>query len=141
MRHPISFIVVPLFILLGFHNVYSQGNLYTARGYWEETTKSNYLGLKQKLVKGDSLTDNEKTYIQDYETFLRNYFQKMSQAERDEFVRLKEQWDREISNTTATPQPSALQNSPDEFEWRTRDRLSSALYGIWYGSSLVVVAN
>ncbi len=143
MRPSTSFVIILLLlILLGSGGkTFSQGNLYTARGYWEETTKPNYQTLKQKLIKGDSLTDNEKTYVQDYDVYLRGYFQKMSQDERDNYVRLKERWDSELSTTKVATQTSVSQNSTDEFEWRARDRLSSALYGIWYGSSLVVVAN
>ena len=44
------FIIAILFmILLGSANVYAQGNLYTARGYWEETNRPNFVALKQKL--------------------------------------------------------------------------------------------
>ena len=142
MRSVVSSVVILFLILLGSGNdSYSQGNLYTARGYWEETTKPNYLALKQKLIKGDSLTDNEKTYVADYEVYLRSYFAKLSQDDKDDYARLKARWDSELPNAQAVSQPSTLQNSTSEFEWRTRDRLSNALYGIWYGASLVYVAN
>jgi hypothetical protein len=116
------------------YDSYAQGNLYTARGYWEETNKPNYVVIKQKAQKGDSLTDVEKNYLKDYDAYLLTYYQRMSQEDRDDYARLKPAWDAAV-----VAQQKA--NRPEEggFEWRGRDRLANGLFGLWYGATLVVV--
>ena len=44
-------------------------NLYTARGYWQESTKPSYLTIKEKKDKGQALTTDEEAYVQDYEAY------------------------------------------------------------------------
>jgi len=124
-----------LFFLL-FLNIftsYSQ-DLYTARGYWEETVKPVYLSITQKQTKGDSLTLNERAYLQDYQQYLSNYFQHLSGEEKQKYERLKPVWDRELE------QP-ALSQEAKQFEWRNRDRFATAFYGVWYGTSLVILTD
>jgi hypothetical protein len=115
-------------------NAFSQGNLYTARGYWDEANKPNYVSIKQKIQKGDSLTDLEKNYVKDYEAYLQTYYQRMSQDDRDDYARLKPTWDAELA-----AQQKANRVEEGGFEWRGRDRLANALFGLWYGASLVVI--
>jgi hypothetical protein len=129
---------VSVFVLLALicagWSSYSQGNLYTARGYWEETNKSNYVSLKQKIQKGDSLTIDERNYLKDYEAYLQTYYQRMSQDSRDDYARLKPTWDADVAAQQKT-------NRPEEggFEWRARDRIANGLFGLWYGASVVVL--
>lgn len=133
--HNTSVLALLLLILLSSgKQSFSQGNLYTARGYWEESTRTNYVTIKQKVEKGDSITDNEKNYIQDYELYLRSYFMRMSQDDKDDYARLKAHWDSKHTEPKISRQPE-----PDEFEWRARDRISNGLYGLCYGISIVVV--
>ncbi|MFZ2907093.1 MAG: hypothetical protein WAZ98_12880 [Cyclobacteriaceae bacterium] len=109
--------------------------LYTARGYWVEATKETYRNLIQKQTVGDSLTTNEITYIQDYKTYLDNYFNRLSDSEKIKYEQMKPEWDREI----LTPRkPEIVQ---EEFEWRPRDRVINALYGMYYGTSIVYMAD
>jgi hypothetical protein len=46
---------------------------------------------------------------------------------------MKDQWDREVA--------VAPETKPEEFEWRGRDRVVNALYGVWYGASLAVITD
>lgn len=78
-----------LFFLMVEIECSSQGKLYSARGYWEESTKTEYRVIMEKLSKGDSLTENEKRYAQDYETYLATYFGRMSVDDKQEYERLK----------------------------------------------------
>ena len=134
--HNTSVLVLLLLIFLGSgKESFSQGNLYTARGYWEESTRTNYQAIKQKLEKGDSLTDHERNYIQDYELYLQSYFMRMSQDDKDDYARLKAHWDSEL---TAPKISRPLETN--EFEWRARDRIANGLYGLWYGSTVVAIS-
>ncbi len=110
---------------------FSQGKLYTARGYWEESRKTEYHALQQKLAKGDSLTENEKNYIQDYDAYLATYFQRLPEDDKQNYARLSGLWDQETITTVVTDNK--------EYSWRGRDRLANGLYGFFYGSSLVVL--
>ena len=132
MRYSASLLCV-LLLSFGFE-AYSQG-LYTARGYWEESTKINYQSIKQRQNKGDSLSHNQTAYIKDYEFYLASYFQRLPDEEKQKFELMKDQWNRELS--VPPPVPNGDNNN---FEWRTRDRITNGFYGIYYGSSLIAIA-
>ncbi|MFD2036188.1 hypothetical protein ACFSKL_15400 [Belliella marina] len=105
--------------------------LYTARGYWEESNKETYKTIKHKQNVGDPVSDEEMSYLLDFEDYLNNYYQKLSEGEKELFHKMKPQWDREIF------QPIRKQDRDDDFEWRGRDRAINIAYGIYYGASLV----
>lgn len=111
----------------------SAQDLYTAKGYWNELNKETYQKILAKKSKGEVLTDNESLYLQDYEQYLTNYYQRMSEDEKRLFESMKEQWNLEAQRSI--PQPG----EPVDFELRTRDRLVNGLYGAYYGISLVVI--
>ncbi len=129
-RNP-AFYFLAFFFLCSGVQCFSQGKLYTARGYWEEARKNEYKVIQQKLAKGDSLTENEKNYVQDYDVYLATYFQRLPEDEKQNYARLRGLWDQEITTTVVTDNK--------EYSWRGRDRLANGLYGLFYGSSLVVL--
>jgi len=115
-------------------------NLYTARGYWQESTKSSYLTIKEKKEKGQTLSSDEAAYAQDYETYLQSYYNRLTDEEKQLYQRMKDQWDRELALPLAAPPPPVSpQQEQVEFEWRGRDRVINAAYGIYYGISLSVI--
>jgi hypothetical protein len=123
-------------------NMVSTGqNLYTARGYWQESTKASYLTIKTKKESGQTLTADEAAYAQDYEAYLLTYYNRLSEEARQEYLRMKDQWDSELATPLAAPKPPQQQPSVEqtEFEWRGRDRLINAMYGIYYGASLAAI--
>jgi len=109
-------------------------NLYSARGYWEESNKPAYKEIKDKEARGDSLNSEELTYKADYETYLNSYFERLSAEEKNRYAQMKSQWDAEGRQ----PPPAKL---AEDFEWRTRDRITNALYGMYYGISVVAAAD
>src|SRR6185436_15747511 len=119
MKKTAACLILVIILVISFRS-YSQ-DLYTARGYWVETTKETYRKVKQKQNVGDSLTVNEISYLKDYETYLTNYFQRLSEAEKIKYDQMKVQWDRELLG----PSANQLATQPDvrieEFEWRARD--------------------
>ena len=129
-RHPAFAFWILFFLNCGVES-FSQGKLFTARGYWEESRKAEYHALQQKLANGDSLTENEKNYIQDYDAYLLTYFQRLSEDDKEDYARLRGLWDQEVTTTVVTDNK--------EYSWRGRDRLANGLYGLFYGSSLVVL--
>lgn len=129
-----------LFLLFALSvEVFSQ-ELYSARGYWVESTKANYLSIKQRLIRGDSLTNNETVYLKDYESYLSNYFERMSEEERQEYLRMKNQWNSELGIAEISPGNKNGAINDDDFEWRNRDRFVNTLYGAYYGTSIVIIA-
>lgn len=116
-------------------------DLYTARGYWQESTKPSYLTIKEKKDKGQSLSAAEETYIQDYEAYLLTYYNRLSEEAKREYLRMKDQWDRELALPQVAPEPPKQQPTVEqtEFEWRGRDRAINAMYGIYYGASLSAI--
>lgn len=113
--------------------------LYSARAYWEESTRPNFRLIQQKNDKGDSLTVDEKNYFQDYQAYLKTYFSRLAQTEVEKYNQLKDQWNRELITSVST---SPTTTKPQEiFELRGRDRLANIGYGLWYGISLGIVLN
>jgi hypothetical protein len=118
-------------------------SLYTARGYWQETTKPSYLTIKDKKEKGQTLSADEVAYVEDYEAYLLTYYNRLTDDEKQLYQRMKDQWDRElVLPTTASQQTqqSTPQIEQTEFEWRGRDRAINAAYGIYYGATISVIA-
>ncbi|MBX7125170.1 MAG: hypothetical protein K1X47_05720 [Cyclobacteriaceae bacterium] len=111
-------------------------DLYTARGYWQEIHKETYQRIVQKGIKGDSLTSEEKSYFSDYQQYLGTYYQRMPETERQRFEQMKDQWDRD-----AAPVPAVTNDKPEEYQWRTRDRLRNGAYGFYYGLSMAAITN
>lgn len=115
-------------------------NLYTARGYWQEATKPAYLTIKDKKVNNQTLTADEEAYMQDYEAYLLTYHNRLSDDEKQLYLRMKDQWDRELAMPLTAPQPPQQQTiEQTEFEWRGRDRFINALYGIYYGITVSAI--
>jgi hypothetical protein len=112
-------------------NLSDAQDLYSARGYWEELHKVTYTKIIGKRTKGDSLTDNELTYLKDYELYLDTYYQRMAEAEKVKYEQMKNQWDTEVV--------AAQTRSQNDFELRPRDRVFNGVYGLYYGASIVGV--
>lgn len=134
VRHPSLCLPWLLLFLVAGIETFSQSNLYTARGYWEETLQSNYRDIRQKIDRGDSLTEKERNYVLDYEAFLNAYFQRLSDEEKQTYERMKVQWD---SQRTGSGRSSG---EGEEYDLRGRDRLSNGLFGLYYGISVVAIA-
>lgn len=116
-------------------------NLYTGRGYWQESTKQSYLTIKEKKEKGQPLTADEEAYTQDYEAYLLTYYNRLSDDEKQLYQRMKDEWDRELVLPLKAPQAPTQQQQIEqaEFEWRGRDRAINAAYGIYYGASFSAI--
>jgi len=136
MRYLISFIFL-LQSMLPWECVGQ--DLYSAKGYWLESTQANYLSIKQRHTRGDSLTNNETVYLKDYEVYLSNYFERMSEEERQEYLRMKNQWNSELGIAAISSGNKNSAINDDDFEWRNRDRFVNILYGSYYGTSLVII--
>jgi len=130
-----------VFLLLFFIDTAFAQNLYTARGYWQESTKTSYVVIKEKQDKGQTLSADEEAYVKDYEAYLLSYYNRLTEDEKQHYQRMKEEWDREAALPLVAPQPPRQpQSDRAEFEWRRRDRAINAMYGIYYGISLVYIA-
>src|SRR5687768_4450864 len=125
MKIPARSLALAIFLLISFYSHAQE--LYSARGYWVETTKEAYRKIKQKQNAGDSLTTNELAYLVDYENYLATYYQRLPETEKINYNQMKAQWDRELVGPTAKAPVQTNQN-PEEFEWRSRDRFVNSLF-------------
>lgn len=134
-----NLLVVAFFILV-LGSVSMAQNLYTARGYWQESTKASYLSIKEKKEKGQPISSDEDAYVQDYESYLLTYYNRLSEEEKQVYGRMRDQWNRELALPLVAPQaPQQKQIEQAEFEWRGRDRFINAAYGIYYGASFAAI--
>lgn len=123
-------LIITISIILILSSTLGAQELYTARGFWQETKKETYRKIADRKLKGDSLTSSELLYLEDYEKYLAGYYERLSDEEKQKYQQLKGQWDQEF-NVAAQPPAS-------DFELRTRDRLVNAVYGAYYGISIVI---
>ena len=121
-------LTITLILLLGNSALLAQ-ELYTARGFWQETKKETYRKIADRKLKGDSLAATELTYLEDYEKYLASYYERLSDEEKRKYQQQKAQWDFELA---------APSTNTKDFELRTRDRLINGVYGAYYGISIVV---
>lgn len=128
------FFIFLFFLAFALNTQINAQGIYTARGYWEESNKETYRIIKQKSTTGIALTADETSYLQDFETYLSNYYQRLSEDEKAFYAKMKEQWDRELMG------PSNIKMVEEEFEWRGRDYATNILFGAYYGASLVGIA-
>ena len=72
-----------LIILISFFFAYQYSalaqELYSAKGYWVEQNKETYRKILDKKLKGDSISIDESTFLEDYIAYLENYYQRMSE--------------------------------------------------------------
>jgi hypothetical protein len=127
-----KWVVTIIVILLCSGHTLAQ-DLYSAKGYWTEINKDNYQKILQKKRAGDTLTENETAFVTDYEIYLQNYFQRMSEDEKLKFNQMREQWDLELT--------SAPSSDLTDFDLRPRDRLTNGIYGLYYGASLAIITD
>lgn len=127
-------LLLTLLLIISFEISTEAQGIYTARGYWEEVNKPTYKEIKQKQLVGDVLSGDEMSYLLDFETYLNNYYSRLSEEEKSKYEQMKPQWDMELMNTGTKGLPVQ-----EEFEWRGRDRVISTGYGIFYGGSLAAI--
>jgi hypothetical protein len=129
-----TFFLSLFLLVLGFQIQSSAQDIYSARGFWEESNKETYKTIKLKQAVGDAISEEEISYLLDFEDYLNNYYAKLSEVEKVLYQKMKVEWDRELTA------PKRIEKQPEEFEWRGRDRAVNIGYGIYYGASLVAVA-
>ncbi|MBI1767180.1 MAG: hypothetical protein HY015_05920 [Bacteroidetes bacterium] len=114
-------------------------DLYTARGYWEESNKDSYKKISEKKQRSELLTDNEQLYLADYENYLLTYYQRMPKEEQKKFELMKSTWDQELTQSKDAPKQPPLNSDKQEFTWRSKDHFHNGLYGLYYGITLVAI--
>lgn len=118
----------------------SAQDLYTARGYWEESNKVTYTKINGKKQRGELLTANEKLYLNEYEDYLFKYYQRMPNEEQEKFEQMKLSWDVELGRIDNAKQSPATPQK-QEFAWRASDHFHNAIYGLYYGVTLIIIIN
>ena len=112
-------------------NAQEKSNIYSARGYWHEQNNEIYKNLELKQERGDVLTFSENSYLKDFRSYLKIYFDRMTEEEQESYFAYKDKWEN--------AQKVGDDEYDGEFEWRPRDRILNGLYGFWYGTSLIAI--
>ena len=73
-------------------SIFSQENVepYTAKAFWLEINKENYRTQKQKVLNGDTLSNDQKIWLSQYEEYLNSYFNTMPGDERQKYYAIKD---------------------------------------------------
>ena len=118
-------------IILTIHFSSIAQELYSARGYWVELNKEPYKKILEKKQKNIAVSADEEAYFVDYNNFLANYFNRMSDEAKSEFFRMKDIWDGGVGSR---------EQPVEDFNLRARDRVVNGIYGLYYGASIVAIS-
>ncbi|QQS50364.1 MAG: hypothetical protein IPM71_12345 [Bacteroidota bacterium] len=130
--------LVILLSLLAIRVCTAQDNLelYSARALWHEINKTEYRSIKEKQLNGIALGQKEGLWLNQYEEYLKNYFQNLSAEEKQLYFEQKANWYAEAGL------PEQLAFSPETKTYRDPNLLIkhmvySGIYGGIYGGLLV----
>ncbi len=110
--------------------------LYTAKALWQEINKTEYRSIKEKQMNGIALGQNELLWLNQYEEYLKNYFQSLPADEKNVYFEQKANWYTEAGFA------ELLAFSPETKAYRDPNLLIkhmaySGVYGAVYGGLLV----
>ena len=144
MRRAFLFSVFCL-INLFTNNIYAQEveKLYTGRGYWYEEQNERYQAILMKKGRDEVLSSAEEQWFDDYHTYLKDFFSKLSESEKDKYFENKEKWDAEKSGIYLPEQEIADKKSSEDqltpIPDRKRYHMWNGLYGLMYGTGLTIL--
>lgn len=110
--------------------------LYSARALWQEINKTEYRSLKEKQLNGNVLGQKELLWLNQYEEYLKNYFQNLSIEEKQVYFEQKESWyaDAGLAELLAFSPETKAYRDPNLL---IKHMVYSGVYGGIYGGLLV----
>jgi hypothetical protein len=136
------FLIITLLGLL-FPLVHSYGQEvvkpFTARAYWLEEQDPSYRSIITKVNQGSVLSDSEKEYLDFYEQHLKDYFERLSEEEKERYRIYKSQWDEELQVQAESEPSDILEENARGINPGKKYKLYNGLYGYIYGAMAVPI--
>lgn len=97
----------------------------------------NYKSILKKQDDGQSLSSEERSYLEYYDQQLKTYYERMPAAEKERFREFSQQWDAE-AQLQQTKEPSdVLETNARGILPGKKYRLYNGIYGFVYGSAAI----
>ncbi|MFC2125451.1 hypothetical protein ACFLU5_11635 [Bacteroidota bacterium] len=151
MKNSILFFVVCFIFLMGHYlSAQEVEKLYTGRGYWFEEQHERYQAILNKKEADQILSAAEEQWFDDFHAYLKDYFSRLSEIEKEKYFTNKTTWDAEREGIII--EQEKIESPPDETE--SLDVLETnvkgiqpgkkylmynGLYGFLYGMGLVAI--
>ena len=110
-----------------------QESPYNARAYFEAERNPTYLSLIEKVEKKEALTDKESQYLEEYKSYLSNFYQNLSESEKERYQKNKSKWAGEPKERTVTNDSTGIDITPVGSHPERKFYLNNGLYGLGYG--------
>ncbi len=125
---------IACFILCVFNfKVQGQESPYNARAYFEAEHNSTYLSLVKKVEKDEALTREEFKYLEEYESYLSNFYQNLSDSEKEKYRKNKVKWAGEPKKKSVSKDTTSFDITPVGSNPERKFYLNNGLYGLGYG--------
>jgi hypothetical protein len=112
---------------------------FTARAYWLEEQDPTFKSIQLKISQGFTITDDEQEYLEFYEDRLKEYFDRLSNEEKERYGIFKPQWDEEAGIEAEAEESDFLEENVRGIYAGKKYRLYNGLYGLIYGGMLIPI--
>ena len=138
-------------IFLVKQNVIAQEveKLYTGRGYWYEEQNDRYQTILKKKETDKLLSAAEEQWFSEFHNYLKDYFSKLSDVEKEKYFISKDEWDAEKSSLIIKQDEVPLSDESESLDILETNAkgiqpgkkylLYNGLYGFLYGMGLIVI--
>ncbi len=113
--------------------VQCQESPYNARAYFEAEHNKTYLALVEKIEKNEVLTKEEFQYLEEYESYLLNFYQNLSESEKNKYQKNRLKWSGVEEKKPAGKDTVAFDITPVGSNPEHKFYLNNGLYGLGYG--------
>ena len=119
-------------LILSFE-VRCQESPYNARAYYEAEQNVTYQSLLKKVEKQEALSREEFKYLEEYKSYLSNFYQNLSESEKKKYEKNKKKWAGESRKRSVKTDSTAFDVTPVGPNPEKKFYLNNGLYGLGYG--------
>jgi hypothetical protein len=114
-------------------SVQGQESPYNAKAYFEAEHNRTYLSLVKKVETSEALSREEFKFLEEYKSYLLNFYQNLSESEKDKYQKNKEKWARQPKKKFVERDTSNVDVTPVGENPARKFYLNNGLYGLGYG--------
>ncbi len=121
------------YFLFCLSSLHAQDSPYNARAYFEAEHNNTYQLLVKKVTKNEPLSEEEFKYFEEYNNYLSNFYQNLSDSEKEKYQKNKLKWSGGPKVKYAGGDTTAIDVTPLGSHPERKFYLNNGLYGLGYG--------
>ena len=122
-----------LYFLFCLSSLHAQDSPYNARAYFEAEHNNTYQLLVKKVTKNEPLSEEEFKYFEEYNNYLSNFYQNLSDSEKEKYQKNKLKWSGGPKVKYGGGDTTAIDVTPVGSHPERKFYLNNGLYGLGYG--------